>query len=1621
MLIPAIVGGFAGFKAVTSIFKEINAAAAGIDVVQKLTAGEKLTAFAANVSGKFTALKGSITGAWAALQAFTGLSTVGLVAGLGAVAVAIAGVYAVAKAADNANMEATRRYEQKTKEVAQAQKELSKTQTKSKNFESLISSYEKLSNVTNKTKEQQQEYNQVLKDLEKIDPNLIQYDENGSPVKVRINEVKRLREELKKAIEDQKKLLGDKLKEKAEASYDKYNSQPQQQKRGNLYQKVEDAKNKLAPINPATGIRQATMDANLIDSYLKGNEGAKKKIEEYRKNWEDLKKINKQANEAVAKDNIKVSNDRSAVIENQLGNIKSIEKAGADRKRAIENALKMDFSQFDNSGFEKINDQLTKFLSEGSDADVGKFSGLAAEVNQLSAAWQNGQITGKQYQQSIGQIAQQIHDMTGMDIEDAKKLLTIPEFDASQANTVLSELDQVKGNIESKISEILQSTSPQEKLRLAYELEQDPTVPQKVKDLIDELASDGEISEQDLKTILNMQAELKDEDLTNTIDKEIAKLGDMDEKEITQEVAIKFAAKVDSGADFEQYIEELTGSKELAVDIKIAMQTNDLDLLKSELKDLPQEKQIGIIVAAASSGQYTPEQIQNFINTLPPEVQTAIKANDQASSVINNVKNNVNNVPQSHNTNLNASDNASGKANTVTSSVKNIPQSHNTTIKAEDSASGVIGKVKGLIDSIPGMKTVKIVAQKVGDFVGGLFGGGGKSAKSVGDFSNVSDTPTESGDVSAMGTFSNVSSTPTESGGASATGEGAPSAGGQSSSQVSSRAIGDIDLTNPGTSTINTSSLSKVWDAIKRGIDLFKELNQRIDKVKDNLGILGEKLDMAVGKERVKLLKQQNTLYSQQASLTKTLYNKLNESQSQMTKQVKKYGFTIKNGFLDNYEETLSKLEKASEDAQKKLDDYNDKKSSKSKKKTSSSKKKTSKKKSITSKKKTTSSKTSSSSSSKTDAQQKALEKAAEKAKEKLEEAKKASDAFLNQDKEMQDCQQEWQKLQNEIKKNNDEIEKLEFEDKIYKQKNALESLNNTLSISNKELDKYGTLAERYQGAEKLKYLKLQSEELQKQVDYYKNMRAYNFSEREKYKTKLREYGVKFDTNGAMTNYASILNKYQDSYDLEKIKTWMDEYQDLYEDFKDYNNEIDETINKTQELDNQIKKMEFDNKFKSFANEVSNANQNITKLNNELDILDVKLRNATGKEKIDLLDQQISKWQELQKQQQIVLDNLNTELSGRQKELTTYGFKFDEKGNIINKDAELDRHKDDYMYEYIQDMVEQWEDLYNDKIPSAEKELIDYQNSIKDVRNEQLETISTIEDKLKDMYKKQIEDRTKLIEETRDKELEAIEKSKDARIKAINKVKEEYNRSNETDDYNKEFSEQQKVIDELNQKIALAQRDNSIEGKSRVDELLEQLTEEQKKLQEIVDNRTRELTNQLFDDQIDKIEEESDKTSEDIKNKAEEQIKALEEAWTDSKIAEAIKESLATGVFTGIDNEVIDLQDALLNFAVESGDAIGVLADKVKTELSESLKEAIQYMSQYDTIAKELEFNRFDAEAPYLKPEVYIKNNSEPNATDVKIDQVNIAIESKNGDPKAISEEIKKNIDTYFKDILSKS
>lgn len=66
---------------------------------------------------------------------------------------------------------------------------------------------------------------------------------------------------------------------------------------------------------------------------------------------------------------------------------------------------------------------------------------------------------------------------------------------------------------------------------------------------------------------------------------------------------------------------------------------------------------------------------------------------------------------------------------------------------------------------------------------------------------------------------------------------------------------------------------------------------------------------------------------------------------------------------------------------------------------------------------------------------------------------------------------------------------------------------------------------------------------------------------------------------------------------------------------------------------------------------------------------------------------------------------------------------------------------------------------------------------------------------------------------------------------------------------------------------------------------MKELKEEQENLEDLVKNKVDNDINNMFDDQIDKIEENSD-----------EEVKNLEKTWSESKIAEMVKQALDTGV-----------------------------------------------------------------------------------------------------------------------------
>ena len=224
MTIPAAVASFALLKTAISSIKYAGGLTDGISMfVMKI--GE---------------IPAAVSKAVGALTALTGLSTGGLVLALGGVAAAMAAVYAVGKAVDNQNMKATNTYNKLTKSVNEHKKALSEATNKESNLSDLYEQYQKLDKITNKNKEQQQQYNQVLQEMAKINPNLVSYDSNGSPIRARENEVRNLIKAYQDAIAEQKKLLTGDLKKKADASYDKYNSQPEIQQRNDALKEAVD-------------------------------------------------------------------------------------------------------------------------------------------------------------------------------------------------------------------------------------------------------------------------------------------------------------------------------------------------------------------------------------------------------------------------------------------------------------------------------------------------------------------------------------------------------------------------------------------------------------------------------------------------------------------------------------------------------------------------------------------------------------------------------------------------------------------------------------------------------------------------------------------------------------------------------------------------------------------------------------------------------------------------------------------------------------------------------------------------------------------------------------------------------------------------------------------------------------------------------------------------------------------------------------------------------------------------------------------------------------------------------------------------------------------------------------
>lgn len=1026
-------------------------------------------------------------------------------------------------------------------------------------------------------------------------------------------------------------------------------------------------------------------------------------------------------------------------------------------------------------------------------------------------------------------------------------------------------------------------------------------------------------------------------DIQNLISANIENFGDMQSyEEIVAwllehpEIANKYNVSVvgvDTVDAVSKKVNELDLSKKEKKQIMVEIQEGDVNGLQDVINSLPEEKRIEVVseISQALLGLDTVDAIElrdKIMNLITHD--GASPTVDQANSKPLNDKNNT----------LSTQDGASPILDNY-----NLlhMQDKESTISVKDKATGILNTILSKLGLVTNKTaTVTTYYKSVGSFGGGS--GGGHFTQSTGEFSNISDTPTQASEPTAMSTgFSNVSATPTASPVSSST----PSAS-TSSGQVSAKAkTSPIDtvFTSPTKATKISTSLKHVWATLKYGINLFQELENRIKRVSNNVELLNSKMEHAGNSQKISYLKQQNKLYKEQASLTKTLYNSLNNEKNSVYKKVKEYGFKANSqGNISNYDERLAQLEKAAADADKKASNYKGKS-----KKTKSS-----------------------------------LEKSADKASEKLENAKKAVDEYTKlQIEKIPDAKKEWQELQNAIKENNDEIEKLSFEQKIYKEKNAIDKLNASITQYKNYAERSEIRADNTNGVEKIKNLKSQLDYTKELVKLNNQLITQSSKERGKYKNKLREYGAKFDINGQLSNQDELFNKYQNSGDLDKIKDWTKEYNDLYETERDLKNETLQLGYSIEDLNNEVKKLELENKLEPFNNALDKSNSNISKLQNKLDILSIKFDNAYGVDKLKILKEQIKLNEQLALEQEKQLKAFQNKQSTYQGELKGYGFQFNSSGDITNLETALKKLENTGSYEYVKELIEEWKTLHEDEIPDAIKSIEEYEDAVRDSYNKQLDITKEIEDKMKAMIEKQIEDKKKAIE----KETETVKKE-------LEKQKRAYIDMRKEAEYKNDYNEKTDEISKLEKDLANAKKDTSLGNKKKIADLEKQLADAKKDLDKFVQDKLDSDIEQGFDDAIQNTED---------KNNA--KIEELEKIWTDSKIAETIKNSLSTGLFENIDGEVSNLQDALLEFAESSGEAFGVMGQVVKQELIANLGVALDTLKNYSTVLDGLGLNNINTNLPTGN----ISNKQ------VKVDDISININTaSNAKAEDIGREVKK-------------
>lgn len=507
-------------------------------------------------------------------------------------------------------------------------------------------------------------------------------------------------------------------------------------------------------------------------------------------------------------------------------------------------------------------------------------------------------------------------------------------------------------------------------------------------------------------------------------------------------------------------------------------------------------------------------------------------------------------------------------------------------------------------------------------------------------------------------------------------------------------------------------------------------------------------------------------------------------------------------------------------------------------------------------------------------------------------------------------------------------IEDLELViDRYYELNDILEDVNNKLEY-NRQLQ-----ANTKDLNTRKKHMKEEIDLLNERLEILRKLEGEQQMDLTQQKNTLGAAGFKFDKEGNITNYKSTLEsmqKYANSLTGDAKEAQIAYVNSIVSTIDAYTELANSSLPGTQLAIEQLKKeIEEINKehaetiklIETLGDRYYEIESAVKKVDNALALNQARQENANGEERVRLMEEEIALMKEKQKllkqQQKEVAEEAN-ELA---KKLAEQGVEFAEDGSIENYELLMKKLTDaanqltgDYRDDAVKDaeelidLIEKYTEIVQDTLPGLEVSWEEYTSSIKEAESVMAEHVASVQKQVSSAIENELKKRTNAVKTE-------LQKQKDL-----------YNKQFSEEDWEDSLKSEQDKLDSIQQQINNLSRDTSQAGKLKLQQLLEEYKDQQKVIDDMIRDKEKENGNDRFQEEIDKLDKE------------------LEDALDPENLAQLVNQALVDG-FLVIGDEVVELNTLMSDWLNETGDGLTAVGDKLRTELVDNLKVAQELMA----------------------------------------------------------------------------